>query len=412
MNTYQSTRKQESLKPSGVQSGFTLLELLLVVGILSTLALGTISLMDERDEEFRFDQTKMRLKHIRQAVIGDPQTHHADPPAVSGFVSDIGRLPNSLSELFQQGDLPSWSVDAGSGVGSGWRGPYLHSTAEVGGAPVYTDGWGNTGNSGNFGWRFEPESSTGQLVVQSYGADGLAGGGTVFEQDYPASGILVHAGESMVDIAGWKVTLVLQNQGQNGGTSQGDDDGSVSGDGGGSGDEEGGESVTICHQPGTPAQQTLVIPVSALSGHLGHGDYLGACDEEAGGGGGGGDEGTSEGTPLPLETMTVRLRLYYPESGSMNWPDQWPQTDAERDAAPYLSEDVVIPAGAVPLGEQYAVSVSFGTGPKRGPFGLRTVGVVQDTDGSPVGTSGPQTQEVLLRPRFSTPTITLNWNLD
>ena len=408
MNTCYSTRQRQSHNLGGIEGGFTLLELMLVVGILSTLALGTISLMDERDEEFRFDQTKMRLKHIRQAVIGDPQTHHADPPAVSGFVSDIGRLPNSLSELLQQGDLPSWGVDPGSGVGSGWRGPYLHGTAEVGGAPIYNDGWGNTGNAGNFGWRFEPEFSTGQLVTQSFGADGLVGGATVFEQDYPASGILVHAGESLVDIASWKVTLVLRNQGQSGSVVPDDTDGSTGGDASGLG--EGEETVTICHKPTTSARQTLVIPVAALPAHLEHGDYLGACTEEVGEEGS--TEGSAEGSPLPSENMTVRLRLYYPESGSMNWPDQWPQTDAERDAAPYLSEDVVIPAGAVPVGEQYAVSVSFGIGPKRVPFGLRTVGVVHDTDGSPVGTSGPQSQEVLLRPRFSTPTITLNWNLD
>ena len=33
--------------------------------------------------------------------------------------------------------------------------------------------------------------------------------------------------------------------------------------------------VTICHKPGTPAQQTKLVPQSALKGHLGHGDTLG-----------------------------------------------------------------------------------------------------------------------------------------
>lgn len=35
--------------------------------------------------------------------------------------------------------------------------------------------------------------------------------------------------------------------------------------------------VTICHKPGTPAQQTLTVPEPALGGHLGHGDTLGPC---------------------------------------------------------------------------------------------------------------------------------------
>lgn len=38
-----------------------------------------------------------------------------------------------------------------------------------------------------------------------------------------------------------------------------------------------GGNVTICHKPGTPAQQTKTVPQSALGGHLGHGDTLGAC---------------------------------------------------------------------------------------------------------------------------------------
>jgi hypothetical protein len=36
--------------------------------------------------------------------------------------------------------------------------------------------------------------------------------------------------------------------------------------------------VTLCHKPGTPAQQTMNnLPNAAVPGHLGHGDYVGAC---------------------------------------------------------------------------------------------------------------------------------------
>ncbi len=38
-------------------------------------------------------------------------------------------------------------------------------------------------------------------------------------------------------------------------------------------------TTTLCHKPGTPAEQTLVVPNSAVSGHLGHGDYLGPCED-------------------------------------------------------------------------------------------------------------------------------------
>jgi len=36
-------------------------------------------------------------------------------------------------------------------------------------------------------------------------------------------------------------------------------------------------TMTICHKPGTPAEQTLTIPTDDWSGHQGHGDTIGAC---------------------------------------------------------------------------------------------------------------------------------------
>jgi hypothetical protein len=47
------------------------------------------------------------------------------------------------------------------------------------------------------------------------------------------------------------------------------------GDGGDDGDN--GGDVTICHKPGTPAEQTKTIPRAALDAHLGHGDTMGPC---------------------------------------------------------------------------------------------------------------------------------------
>lgn len=35
--------------------------------------------------------------------------------------------------------------------------------------------------------------------------------------------------------------------------------------------------ITICHKPGTPAEKTLTLPMSAWGGHHGHGDTLGPC---------------------------------------------------------------------------------------------------------------------------------------
>jgi len=41
------------------------------------------------------------------------------------------------------------------------------------------------------------------------------------------------------------------------------------------------ETITVCHKPGTPAEKTLVLPAAALFGHTQHGDELGACPDAA-----------------------------------------------------------------------------------------------------------------------------------
>lgn len=55
--------------------------------------------------------------------------------------------------------------------------------------------------------------------------------------------------------------------------------------------------VTICHKPGTPAEQTLVVDDDAVPAHLDHGDYLGACRSET-------TTGTTTTQPTTTTTTT------------------------------------------------------------------------------------------------------------
>ena len=59
-------------------------------------------------------------------------------------------------------------------------------------------------------------------------------------------------------------------------------------------------TVLICHKPGTPAQETLALPPSAIPGHLRHGDTLGACDDL-----------TVTPTIEPTETPTVTVTVIF-----------------------------------------------------------------------------------------------------
>ncbi len=91
-------RKTNSFYSVRHRSGFTLLELLLVVFILSLLALSAISLTDSLDssqDQFRYEQARNQAAKFERGLI----QRVVGQQSVSGFVSDMGGLPNNLLEL-------------------------------------------------------------------------------------------------------------------------------------------------------------------------------------------------------------------------------------------------------------------------------------------------------------------------
>ena len=389
------------------RKGFTLLEMLIVVAILSALAFGAVAMVDESDEHVRFDSNKTRLIKLREGVIGDPSAFLNRPPIIQGYVADMGRLPNSVSELINQGSQPSWSFNSDAGLWAGWRGPYLQTFIEELGLKAFPDGWGNTGDTNNFGWRFDVNQSVGTILAQSYGADGQPGG-AAYNLDYPNSGLLVNQYEALVEIANWKVLVYLHNptSGASGGEEEGEEEGGEE-EGGEEGDEEDG-LITICHKPGTPAEKTMTVPLSALPGHLGHGDFIGSC-EDLGEGEEGGELG---GDPLPLIDTVVRLRLYYPQDGSYAWPLDWPEESGDRDTSSYLSLPVTLPAGLVPDGEVIEIQFDFGGESKLIPHGIRSLIVVDDVTGDSFGYSSQSAWSLPLLPRMQIPTFRMAWALE
>lgn len=199
----------------GLQAGFTLVELLLVILILSSLALVTTFMVDNMNEQFRFDQTKSRLEQIRRAIIGDSARTLNGQPEISGFVADMGRLPVSLSELIEApaDEDQLWGEQevtlSGTIVGylyGGWRGPYLETLPESeSGKKAFRDGWGNPdmpGNEDNYGWEFSGLS--GVVAVRSLGADGATGQADLenpYHKDYPVDGSLVNEMDWHVNLA-------------------------------------------------------------------------------------------------------------------------------------------------------------------------------------------------------------------
>lgn len=212
------------------QRGFTLLELLVVISLLGLLALATTALVDNVDEQQRFETTRTRLQQIRHAIVGNSARTLNGEPEISGFAADMGRLPANIEELVELPSGLEWAAldiihtgtTASGVVGQlygGWRGPYLDVMPSSGASAVlaFRDGWGNPDVSApdaDFGWDVTlsgvaPNHTA--IAVQSLGADGAPGGTSVYEVDYPAAGRLVTERDWKVDFSGvspaFKITI-------------------------------------------------------------------------------------------------------------------------------------------------------------------------------------------------------------
>jgi prepilin-type N-terminal cleavage/methylation domain-containing protein len=125
------------------QLGFTLIEIILAIAVMAILAGALAPLAIRSINSSREDLTRQREIQIFQAIMG------ADGEHGGGFLSDIGRLPISLTELSTSGSLPLFNTANVGSVGMGWRGPYLTDGLDSSGRPV--DAWGTLFDYGAVG---------------------------------------------------------------------------------------------------------------------------------------------------------------------------------------------------------------------------------------------------------------------
>ncbi|MCK4843230.1 MAG: type II secretion system protein [Methylococcales bacterium] len=85
--------------PPKKQIGFTLIEMMMVLLIIgATMKIVAVS-FEDIGFSARYEQTISRLDSIRQAIVGNPKRTINGQPDISGFVSDMGRLPINVREL-------------------------------------------------------------------------------------------------------------------------------------------------------------------------------------------------------------------------------------------------------------------------------------------------------------------------
>ncbi len=247
-------RMRGALAP-GIQAGFTLLEMLLVVALLAATASISMALLGNREHQARYDSTVRRLDDIVHAVRGAITPAWDQQVRLSGFVTDNGRLPTSISELSQRdalvdkvectaatstatvagllncykpraavfdptpdadgfenasGDELTLATAADPRVGKGLR-RYLEGAA---GSTQVRDGWSNVGLTDddiNFGWQLSlPATNTAPWTVVSLGSNNAVDASPPAEDPDMVTDIArsVEADDWSTSPGGWAVRVV------------------------------------------------------------------------------------------------------------------------------------------------------------------------------------------------------------
>jgi len=251
--------------------GFSLLELMVVVALISIVALASTSLIIDNGDLKRQEATETRWDQLHDAIISQPNLYLNGSPYVRGYVADMGRLPVSIYELISlnatfdhdgnaatpeipltydhdddgstaeialtyddDGDngvvtpeivveQPAWTTimdiytaDTANGftsaVSGGWRGPYLYTA----GSREFRDGWGREDvdvgrDLFNFGWEVDTNgeeiTEVVDLFVQSLGSNQEAGGNGDFTEDFPVDGSHTIVSENEWTLSGSPITF-------------------------------------------------------------------------------------------------------------------------------------------------------------------------------------------------------------
>lgn len=145
------------------RQALTLLELVVVLGILAVLSTVAVRSLEPIADQARYELTQTVLSDLQQATLRKNSYE-------SSFLSDTGSFPSDVDDLFSRpNSLIAHSVQSFDSdrdtvndvtLSSGWNGPYLQLGVGLG---EVLDGWGGTPTL---------SANSGTLEIQSLGSDG------------------------------------------------------------------------------------------------------------------------------------------------------------------------------------------------------------------------------------------------
>jgi len=121
-------------RSEGRRAGFTLVEILIAVALVSLLAGALAPLAARQLQAGRRQATRERMDTLVRAMVGDERSD------TFGYLGEMGGLPPTLADLNDPAGKPAYTVDPNDGVGYGYNGPYAPSAS----APTdpVVDAWG------------------------------------------------------------------------------------------------------------------------------------------------------------------------------------------------------------------------------------------------------------------------------
>ncbi|MCD6257029.1 type II secretion system protein GspG [Candidatus Aerophobetes bacterium] len=176
---------------------------MVVIVIIGLLVVMMSRIFAYQDEQKRFKQTLETMKQVKQAILGEEKVYVNGQRIFTGYISDMGNLPDNQTDLWEKGSKPTWHYDNSTRIWAGWRGPYIEKPPDG----KLRDGWGNP---------LKFSKTGGNMTIESWGADGKPGGEGYNEDINTTITTNQYLGEIIGRMVGNATTIVVINYPESG----------------------------------------------------------------------------------------------------------------------------------------------------------------------------------------------------